>query len=374
MKRPPRYCHHKSSGQAYLTIRGRQVFLGKFGTPESIQRYQQEIAGLAADTAPAPVDVSIAELIERYWLHVRTYYVKGGKPTSEHHCIKSALKPLLELHSLTPASEADQRMVKQVRQRMIEAGWSRTTINQHVKRIGRMFHWAADCGHVDAAVYQRVACVQSLRKGRTEVRETDPVKPVPDAHVDAILPHVADSLSTMIRLQRLTGMRPAEVCAMRGCDLDTTGKVWTYTPGTHKTEHHGHDRVVHLGPQAQDLIRPLLRHDLTAHLFSPRREAAASLKHGDRSKRGLRLEDRQRPPRDAYTPDSYRRAIGRACRLAGVPHWAPNQLRHAAATRVRREFGLDGAQVILGHSQARITQLYAAVDNERAREIALKVG
>ena len=35
-----------------------------------------------------------------------------------------------------------------------------------------------------------------------------------------------------------------------------------------------------------------------------------------------------------------------------IPHWHPNQLRHNAATRLRREFGLDMARAVLGHSSA----------------------
>jgi integrase len=54
--------------------------------------------------------------------------------------------------------------------------------------------------------------------------------------------------------------------------------------------------------------------------------------------------------------------------------WAPNQLRHAAATEVRREFGLGAAQVILGHSQANVTQVYAERDLAKGMEVAKQIG
>jgi integrase len=66
-------------------------------------------------------------------------------------------------------------------------------------------------------------------------------------------------------------MRSGEVSAMRGCDLDTAGAVWTYTPSTHKTEHHGVERPIYLGPKAQDVLRPFLKTDLGAYLFDPRK-------------------------------------------------------------------------------------------------------
>lgn len=89
-------------------------------------------------------------------------------------------------------------------------------------------------------------------------------------------------------------------------------------------------------------------------------------------------------PGDHYTPDSYRRAIQRGCEQAikaakeknapAPAMWHPHQLRHTAATRIRKEQGLEAAQVWLGHSNADITQVYAEVDHARALEIAAKLG
>ena len=55
---------------------------------------------------------------------------------------------------------------------------------------------------------------------------------------------------------------------------------------------------------------------------------------------------------------------------AGVPHWFPYQLRHTAATRIRRQYGLEAAQVILGHASIEASQIYAERDLTRAMEIA----
>ena len=63
----------------------------------------------------------------------------------------------------------------------------------------------------------------------------------------------------MIGLQRVTGMRSGEVTIMRGCDLDMGNRLRLYRPSSHKTEHHGHDRVVELGPRARKIVRPFLK-------------------------------------------------------------------------------------------------------------------
>jgi len=49
-------------------------------------------------------------------------------------------------------------------------------------------------------------------------------------------------------------------------------------------------------------------------------------------------------------------------------------LRHTAATRVRHAHGLEAAQVILGHTRADVTQIYAERDAALARAIAEKMG
>jgi site-specific recombinase XerC len=54
--------------------------------------------------------------------------------------------------------------------------------------------------------------------------------------------------------------------------------------------------------------------------------------------------------------------------------WHPNQLRHSFATRVRKEHGLEAAQVLLGHSRADVTQVYAERNQQLAATVAAKIG
>ena len=75
-----------------------------------------------------------------------------------------------------------------------------------------------------------------------------------------------------------------------------------------------------------------------------------------------------------YYHGTYSKAINRACKLHGLPHWHPNQLRHAAATRIRAEFGLEAAQVSLGHARADVTQVYGERNAALAVEVARKIG
>jgi integrase len=67
----------------------------------------------------------------------------------------------------------------------------------------------------------------------------------------------------------LTGMRPNEVVQMRGRDLNMSGKIWWYRPEHHKLEHMDVERVIPIGPKAQEILRPWLKPELAAYLFSP---------------------------------------------------------------------------------------------------------
>ena len=68
------------------------------------------------------------------------------------------------------------------------------------------------------------------------------------------------------------------------------------------------------------------------------------------------------------------REVRKAAEKAGVEHWHPNQLRHLFATEVRKEHGLEVAQVLLGHSRADVTQVYAERNEQLPATVAAKIG
>lgn len=185
----------------------------------------------------------------------------------------------------------------------------------------------------------------------------------------------------MVRFQRLTGCRPAEVCRVKPCNVDRSSDVWVYRPESHKTEHQGRERIIHVGPKAQAVLALYLLRDADAYCFSPI-NSERKRRAKQRARRKTRVQPSQidrskahpkRTPRERYDANSYRRAIHRACDLAGIDRWAPNRLRHSAGTEIQK-FGLEAAQVTLGHATADVTQVYAERDAELAREVARKIG
>src|SRR5256885_15966090 len=124
------------------------------------------------------------------------------------------------MYGSLPAVEFGPIAMKTVRLAMIERGLCRNDKKQRVSCVKRIFRWAVAEALVPPAILQSLSAVEPLRVGRSAARETDPVRPVADQHVEAVLPYLPPTLGAMVRLQRLTGMRSGEVCTLRTCDVD----------------------------------------------------------------------------------------------------------------------------------------------------------
>lgn len=403
-RRTPSLRHHKASGQAVVTLtdaetgRRQDFYLGTFGEPAAHRRYAEAIADWRAQgqrlPSPAPREPIAAKppteaMVGRLCLdYIRHREAKGGVSDSQLDCIRSAVRITRLTCGHLPVAEFGPLALQRVREAMLavrygksQKPWKRTTVNRRVKHVIGMVEWAVSKERAPIHLPAALACVKSLRAGEFGVEDGDPIKPVPDAHIEAIRPHVSSVVWAMIQVQRYSGARPGEACIMRAVDIDTTGSVWAYIPTRHKNEHRGHDRVIYLGRRSQQAIRPhLSARAVDAFLFDPRSSCA------DR-KRARATEGQPRRPgqkpnktktgrrvRDHYTVDSYRQAINRACEKAGVPKWNPNQLRHNAATAARAAFDGEAAQLVLGDKSSRMVDTYAERDATRTIRVIQKIG
>lgn len=420
--RTPKYRHHRASGQGYVVLNGQAIYLGPYGDPASEQRYHQRIAEWVAAGRQPHVEaevLTIRELIARFWIYAKQYYARpDGQLTGEPDNFRAALRPLKELYGETRAIDFGPLALRTVRQRMIDTGWCRNHVNKSISRVKLVFRWATEEELIPGSVFHALQAVAGLKRGRCGARESEPVLPVPTPHIYAIEPWVSRPVWAMIQIQLLTGTRAGELVGLRPCDLDTTGRVWIYAPTEHKTAHHGHVRSIYIGPRAQRILAPYLARPTTAYCFSPI-EAEAERLAALHARRVTPLSCGNRPgthrrknpetlPGDHYTVASYRRAIARACDQAFPPtgelarleketlaawskrlnaeqkkelaawrrehRWHPHQLRHNAATELRREFGLDAARVILGHRSPAVTEVYAELDQAKAIDVMLRVG
>lgn len=336
---------------------------------------------------------NIASLVRAYMDYANGYYVDSeGNPTSEPVSIKYALKPLVELFPNLPIEEFGPLRLKEVRQRMIESGCCRKLINKRISIIRRMFKWAVSDQIVSAVILHALQSVVGLKRGRSKAKESKRILPVDEKYVYMVLPYTTKVVTAMIELQLLTGMRPGELVIMRPCDIDRTGRIWHYYPYKYKTQHLDDPtlrRIISIGPKGQEILRAFLLRKEETYCFTPeesekdRREKQYKLRKtplscGNKPGSNTKDDPRRRPGR-AYDSTSYGRAIRyaiKAARKSGlqVPDWTAYQLRHTAATKVRKEFGYESAGAALGHTNMSATAIYAERNQGLADEAARRLG
>ena len=412
--RPPKYRHYKPKDLAVVRIDGKDHYLGAYNSPGSWEKYYRLLAEHAVQNAPAEAKLgapsrTVADIILAFADHASKHYrLPDGMISDEVENLKVAIRPVRKLYGSTSAHDFGPLALRAVRDDMIASGLARRSINDRINRVRRMFRWAASVEFVPVAVVQALETVAGLQEGRSEARETDPIGPVALEVVEETLPHLSRPVAAMVRLQLLTGMRPGEVCGMRGCDLKQGLPNWTYEPGRHKTAWRGKKRVIPIGPKAQVLLAEFLTLDLAAHLFRPSAAVAEfhARRSGARKSRVTPSEESKRVARpgakhaDRYKRNTYLGAVARACDRA-FPHpllsaikpserteeqaaelvawrkarrWHPNQLRHTVGTDVRAKYGLEAAQTVLGHAKAYVTQVYAERDLAKAHDVIREIG
>jgi integrase len=438
--------------------------------------------------------VSVRELVDRFLEYARGHYRTETGVSQHVENLVLAVRETLSLFGDSQAVAFGPLALRQVREAMIKAGLCRKVINARIDRVRQVIRWGVSMELLPAVNIHALECLPGIRPGQFGVKDRPPIKPVLVERVEATIPHMPRLVATMVKLQLLTGMRSGEVRVMRTVDIDTSGPVWFYRPPRHKGTWREKDRVIYIGPQAQEVLQPFLKPDdpgaylfrssrtkkrgrgtvdparhllklaadnpgdfyirssraarltgISVHVLSRlahksgkvrgRRPLAAEVRvylkqfpdraclslqwwdpvtkrmktqttntsnrekgeelrsflesainaGGDDREQMMRLEVHvgdlieyvrglARAGQSPYRAHSYSKAINRACKRAGVSPWTPLQLRHTAATNIRRHYGLEAAQVILGHSRADVTQIYAERDMAKAEQIIAAIG
>lgn len=369
--------HDRTTGRAFVRYQGKKHYFGQWGSQKSFEAFGRWLKEQGGQTAPAPVSRSntIADCVVLYLDHAIAYY---GESQEYRNLRRATVLMLQPLDPTMQAIDYGPRHLKDLQRRLAKAvtpkrkpkstdqapldappppeklRYARTTINQICERIRRCFRWCVSEELLPASVLTALETVPGLPKGRQLARESTPVTAVSWSVVAATMPHMSPTIAAMVQVQALCGMRPQDVCQMTTGTIEMRSDIWLYRPSQHKNAHRDQVLVKGIPGPAQAILRPLLRHNLTEPLFSPI----------DSKAHWGNLPIKKIPPRTAYTSASYGKAIKYAILRAtkagdSVPHWAPNQLRHAIATELRRTHGLEAAQVYLGHAKPDTTLIYA---------------
>jgi len=383
----------------------------------------------AHESGSGGVAGTVASAILLYWQDM-----KGTVSAKRGNAIKVTLRLLRQTDGSTALKDYGPNRLRLLRERMRSGDadsdpprepWSRRTTNERISIVQAFFRWAVARELVHESVARALEMVDPLKRRRDEPDDRKKVQPVPQDLLDATLPFLSRQVRALVELQLLTGARPGELVGLRAIDIRTDGGeggegVWTFEPQEHKNAHRGHTRTILFGPKAQGILRPFMAsRPVDAPLFSPKEaeeERRRAAHEARKTPKGYgngpgtnRSRAPRRPPGDAYDVCSYRRAIWRACdaafplpkelrkkrfetveawreRVGGESaaaaerwrdehRWNPHQLRHSAATRIRKEHGLEAASLLLGHSSAEVTDaIYAQRDLGTAARAARAYG
>jgi integrase len=347
--RVPGYLLHRPTDRGYAKFgpgAKPTYFPGPYGSEGSRAAYARALAEYLSGARPAGVSpgerVTVRRLLAAWWVEAERRYQKFGRRTAELGAQRSALRFLRELYADTDAAAFGPVELAAVRQRMVDAGWVRTSINLHCSRIRTMFRWAASQRIVPESVHRELCTLAGLRKGKSAARESEPKRPPTVWQLRAVLSRCGPTVGAMVRLQYLSGMRPGEICALRPCDLDRSERQWRYVVRAEAAK--TGCEVYWLGPRAQAVLIPWLD--------------------------GVEPDGQVFP----YTTASYRRHLHRCCRAAGCRTFGPHALRHAHGARVDDGYGEEAVMKRLNHTQLKTAKRYSRTATALARRIAEEVG
>jgi len=378
--RLPKLCRDRN--QAISWHNGKRIIHGVWDSDDAKKSYKRFIAALLENpTLPLRdgknSDVLVSELVAGFLSDAESRLEK-----TEFRHFKRAVGFLVEIYAELSVSEFSPKKLKVCRNQMVKAGTlCRGMVNKHVSRIRHVFEWGVEEEVVLSNVSDALKAVKDLRKGEEGTYDNPPRKEVPDEVIQQTLPFMSPTVATMVKLQRITGMRPSEVYKMTVGNIDKhrDNGLWYYSPGSHKTEEHIGKKMIPLGKPEQELLAPYLTDKKPSDaVFSPRtamQEWKAERRANRKSKltpsQTARDKLRAKNPADGvgefYDKGSYGQAIKNAITKGNkvlsvgeqIPHWTPYQLRHAAGTDAEKTGGLDKAQALLGHKTANVTKRYA---------------
>ena len=318
-----------------------------------------------------PAGATVAELCAMWDRHCREYY----------RCPDNAIlgaRMFRNLFGNAAVAELTHADMLKLRDALVRSGICRTTVNRRLWVVKAMLGWALDEALIPAAVKAELTQVKGVKRGRTQAPEMPPVRPVDDATIEATVAAMTPNTADMVRVHRLTGMRPCELCALRWSLIDTSRTPWIYRvpPEANKNSWRGEigqPRVVLIGPKARAILE---RHRGGDIPFSPLRSMAEHMA-ARKAARVTPVYGRTKSPHvprvlgERWTTDAYTRTIRAACQKANLTPWGANRLRHAFGTEVRRSFGLEAARAVLGHTNGGcVTDIYSfdAMEEEMIRQ------
>ncbi len=154
MARKPKYCRHKATNRAYVTMNGKEEYLGEYDSPDSHERYRELVTRWELENA-SDSQLTLLGLAAKFMVHAEKHYrrrVKGGTTddcfvlTGEHANIRQALRGLCAKYGNLRVSQFTAKHLQEHQTNLVtEPNLCRNTINARIRHV---FKWAAPLGLV----------------------------------------------------------------------------------------------------------------------------------------------------------------------------------------------------------------------------------
>lgn len=145
-RRTPKLRHHKATGQGYVQLGARFVYLGRYDDPETLEKDHRTLAEWVAAGRQQPVpqeQLTVKELLARFWVWAVDYYVDGSDG-SELCKYRRAARPLKQLYGESRAADFGPLALQTVRRHMIDLDWCRHSVNNMTNRVRNIFRRGKD--------------------------------------------------------------------------------------------------------------------------------------------------------------------------------------------------------------------------------------
>jgi integrase len=369
--RMPKYRKHSTRNVGFVEWKKkRHYFKGAYNSIQSIAEYKkfvlEHVGSVAASPKPiASPGCTVNVLCRDFLVQLREQSLKNLRGTYGNY--RNALQPFCKRYGNEQAASIGPRLLKEWQKELASKELSRGYINGSISKIKQVWRWAASEEILPASVWHGLQSVKSLAPGKTPAREAVKRKPLPWSHLQELLPSLSPNVRAMVLLQWHSGARSQSIVMACPSQFERDGDFLLWRP-RHKTETWGEGKelVIPLGPRAQEVIGPFLKGRPDRPMFCPR-WFGKNPRYGDR-----------------YTSGSYHDCIQHAIRrlnkrnqvahVPALPLWTPHQLRHAKGHAVRKIYGLEAAQAVLGHESLSATEIYSARRLDLAKKVAWETG
>ena len=154
-RRIPKLRHHTATGQGYVQLGARFIYLGRYDDPETLEKYHRTLAEWVAAGRQQPVpqeQLTVKELLARFWVWAVDYYADGSDG-SELCKYRRAARPLKQLYGESRAADFGPLALQTVRRHMIDLDWCRHSVNDMTNRVRNIFRWATSQEILPADVF-----------------------------------------------------------------------------------------------------------------------------------------------------------------------------------------------------------------------------